>query len=234
MNLIGKKLNKLTVLRRASESRIHKTIPWEVLCDCGNTFLAIINSNGKVYTSCTCRRQDLSNKSFGQLTVLKRVDTTKYTKSRYLCNCSCGNTVEIGGDSLLNGHNKSCGCLRASIKDKSNKWKGCGELSGTQWNSIKNASRRRSKILEFEITIEYAWSLFLKQNRICALSGIELDFGKNITDLNNRTASLDRIDSSKGYIEGNIQWVHKTINVMKMDLSDSVFISFCKKIAKFN
>ena len=31
------------------------------------------------------------------------------------------------------------------------------------------------------------------------------------------TASLDRIDSTKGYVRGNIQWVHKDINWFKRD-----------------
>lgn len=46
------------------------------------------------------------------------------------------------------------------------------------------------------------------------------------------TASLDRIDSSKGYVIGNVQWVHKTINTMKMDLANSEFIKLCQMVAK--
>lgn len=36
--------------------------------------------------------------------------------------------------------------------------------------------------------------------------------------------SLDRVDSSKGYIRGNIQWVTKRINWMKGDLSMEEFL----------
>ena len=46
----------------------------------------------------------------------------------------------------------------------------------------------------------------------------------------NRTASLDRIDSNKGYTIDNVQWVHKDINKMKMDLEEDVFIDNCKLI----
>ena len=45
------------------------------------------------------------------------------------------------------------------------------------------------------------------------------------------TASLDRIDSSKGYIEGNVQWVHKSVNIMKCDFSSDIFIGICNQIS---
>ena len=45
------------------------------------------------------------------------------------------------------------------------------------------------------------------------------------------TASLDRIDSSKGYVKGNVQWVHKDINKMKTDFEQSIFIKLCKSVA---
>jgi hypothetical protein len=45
---------------------------------------------------------------------------------------------------------------------------------------------------------------------------------------------LDRVDSSKGYIEGNVQWVHKTINLMKQSFNQKEFIHFCKLVANNN
>ena len=50
-------------------------------------------------------------------------------------------------------------------------------------------------------------------------------------ELKTGTASLDRIDSSKGYIQGNIQWVHKRINQMKWDSEENDFINWCKLVA---
>ena len=42
--------------------------------------------------------------------------------------------------------------------------------------------------------------------------------------------SVDRIDSSKGYIIDNIRWIHKDINVMKNSFSDEYFTYLCKLI----
>ena len=49
--------------------------------------------------------------------------------------------------------------------------------------------------------------------------------------VNKNTASLDRIDSSKGYVEGNVQWVHKMINMSKQQYSQEEFIDMCKAVA---
>jgi hypothetical protein len=94
---------------------------------------------------------------------------------------------------------------------------------------------KRSKY-EFNLDGEFLWDLFLKQNRKCALSGIEIGFPKawGVKSKTEITASLDRIDSSKGYIKDNVQWVHKHINTMKMHMTDQQFIEICKQVAGYN
>lgn len=76
--------------------------------------------------------------------------------------------------------------------------------------------------IEFNLTIEYLWNLYITQNRKCAITGNELP---NILE-----ASLDRIDSSKGYIEGNVQWVTVQANKCKHILSMSELYEFAKKV----
>lgn len=106
-------------------------------------------------------------------------------------------------------------------------------MSGSFFRNI--IVRAKKYNYSFEITKEYLWDLFLKQDRKCALSGIELSFSKdNSNKINIQTASLDRIDSSKGYIEGNVQWVHKNVNFMKYTLSTSDFLKWCNIISSFN
>lgn len=43
-------------------------------------------------------------------------------------------------------------------------------------------------------------------------------------------ASLDRIDSSKGYIKGNVQWTTIDANIAKQDMKESDFIELCQKV----
>ena len=46
------------------------------------------------------------------------------------------------------------------------------------------------------------------------------------------TASLDRIDSSKPYIKGNMQWLHKDVNIMKNAYNINYFINMCRIICE--
>jgi hypothetical protein len=99
------------------------------------------------------------------------------------------------------------------------------------WNNLLSGAKSRN--LTVEITPKDIWDLFIKQNKLCALSGIEIYFGK--TKRGKTTASVDRIDSNLGYIITNIQIVHKKINQIKTDLSQDDFIYYCTCVAnKFN
>jgi hypothetical protein len=159
----------------------------------------------------------------------------KSKETRCKCLCDCGNTIETWGCRLREPLTKKhCGCIKRAHNKEHPGWKGCGELSSTRWSSIKGHSKRFGRVIEFSITIEYAWDLFLKQDRKCALTGLEIafpDYHRDAVDLDN-CASLDRIDSNKGYIEDNIQWVHKKINIMKMDFDQDKFIEWCKIITR--
>lgn len=127
---------------------------------------------------------------------------------------------------------KSCGCKHYKLSIDHPGWKGYSEISGKCFYKIKKNALSRGRFLDFEISIEYIWDLFLKQNRKCALSGVELQF-QSKWDASDGTASLDRIDSSKGYTPDNVQWVDKDINYMKQEYNQDYFISCCKAVANY-
>ena len=55
---------------------------------------------------------DMKGKRFGNLIVVKRLSNDKYGNARWDCVCDCGNSYIAIGQSLRNGHVKSCGCLQ--------------------------------------------------------------------------------------------------------------------------
>ena len=84
--------------------------------------------------------------------------------------------------------------------------------------------------LGFGLTLDYVMALLDKQKMICALSG-ELMTVNGDRCLSNMM-SLDRIDSSIGYFEGNVQWVGVKYNLMKSHTSQEEFVQMCKRVAE--
>lgn len=78
---------------------------------------------------------DLTNKTFGRLKVIKRVENYESPKGhkepQYLCECECGNQVVVLRGNLKKGTTKSCGCLQGecrSINGRNNKKKNIFDL----------------------------------------------------------------------------------------------------------
>lgn len=60
-----------------------------------------------------------------------------------------------------------------------------------------------------------------KQKNKCSITGIDIRMYNFDEDKSlHNTASLDRIDNSKGYTKDNVQWVCLGINYMKLDYSE--------------
>ena len=97
--------------------------------------------------------------------------------------------------------------LRASFVHK---YKAGAETRGITWS----------------VGFEDLADLLIEQDFKCALSGLPLQ----AMGVNNN-ASLDRIDNSLGYVEGNVQWVLSEINMMKQQYTQERFIELCSAVA---
>lgn len=104
------------------------------------------------------------------------------------------------------------------------------EFSQFRYHLRKTKSRDK----DFNLTLEYLKEIWDKQKGICPYTGIKLKDWSHKTDSNSfYTASLDRIDSYKGYIKGNIQFVSRNVNYMKNSLSHEKTIDLCKIISEY-
>lgn len=178
----------------------------------------------------------------GQWTVVDGTDFVRKNHKHIKVKCSCGNICNIRKYRLTTGKSlrcQSCASKSHDLPDEFTiRWIGnsIGEVTGTMFSHIRSKARERD--MEFNISKEYLSDLFEKQSHKYALSGIPITLSKKIKsnnpDFSFITASVDRIDSNIGYVEGNIQWVHKDINRMKMNYNNEYFIQTCKLIAKNN
>lgn len=176
--------------------------------------------------------QALVGTTHGKLTVERAYGVRLGNGKRHAkisCRCQCGKHIDIFWTSLRTRRNLSCGCDNQrylhTAGEKNRRFKGYREIRGNLWKGYQFGAKTRG--LEFSITQEYVWQLYEAQGRLCKVSGVPIQFGSK---KNPTTASLDRIDPQDGYVEGNVQWVHKTVNVMRNALTIEEFLVWCQRV----
>jgi hypothetical protein len=85
-------------------------------------------------------------------------------------------------------------------------------------------TRSNKKGLEVTVTPEYLLKLLEDSKFQCGVTGQRMDLKTQPRKKANPfKASLDRIDSTKGYIKGNVRWVCWAVNQMKSDKTEEEF-----------
>jgi len=237
IDLTGRKIKRFTVIGLSKNKGNGRAgLYWDCKCECGRikSYRSDVLRK-RCPESCGCKDGiKVRGKRFGKLEVIERVK--EEARSTYwLCKCDCGGEIVLSTHCLKYGNHKSCGCQQNRFGQNHPCYKGHKEITGRFFTRAKRGAEVRN--MKFLVDIKYLWKLFLEQDRKCALSGFPLQFGNNSKKPERKketTASLDRIDSKKGYVKSNIQWIHKDINQMKMDLNQDYFIRLCKKVAENN
>ena len=146
---------------------------------------------------------------------------------------------KVSGEPKYNSWCKKCILEKQSLYHKQT-W-GEDKLKYTSFKRTKSVksylSYLRAKALgrkkDDNIDIDYLINLWDKQNGKCALTGWDMTMvlGEGVIQTN---CSIDRIDSSIGYVEGNIQLVCRIVNISKSNTSVDNFINLCKSVVDFN
>lgn len=196
-------------------------------CECGlEKDVLLSNLESEQSKQCeTCGGKSLRKYSPGDTFnwwVFLRYSETDLTKAWF--RCRCGFEGEYKTTCVFRGKPEKCASCR--------KFHGNKKGYATFWSRILSNAKRRG--LEVGITWEDAMAVFEKQGGKCALTGVDITLPHSCHQavVGLKTASLDRTDNTKGYIHGNIQWVHKKVNRMKSDFTMSEFIYFCRQVAR--
>lgn len=184
-------------------------------------------------------------KKYGKLEVIRFLHRDRNRKKMWECKCECGGICSVRSNDLICGKQKSCGCeLKKSAKKNmklandamrnySKKFKeidlslGIGDIGRKELDYFKNNAVSRG--LKYALSDEFLWELYLGQDKKCNLSGLNIWFENKYRKIP-RTASLDRIDNSVGYVVGNVQWLHKDVNMLKFRWSQKDLLILCKLI----
>lgn len=133
LNLTGQKFGHLTIMCKADKKAKSGSM-WICKCDCGNV-ITVTRSNLKSGNTMSCgcqthalsqetRRKngfvkDLTGQKFGLLEVIQKSTKRSGTNPMWECLCACGNHTVVIQENLLNGHTRSCGCMRFDIGSQS-------------------------------------------------------------------------------------------------------------------
>jgi hypothetical protein len=97
---------------------------------------------------------------------------------------------------------------------------------------IKKAKERALQYGQHNLTLEFLKDLWESQNEICPYTGKKMHLPASSLGhdklANPNKASLDRIDSSKGYIQGNVEFVCLAVNYAKNRFSREDILEFFK------
>jgi len=166
--------------------------------------------------------------TYGQWTIISteikkggEIRGTKDRTSYWKVKCNCGHETFRSCHSLRTGRTKAC---KSCCKTVNN-------FNTFLERYFKHVKKRASeKNFELDIDCKYLEKLWERQKGKCALSNMQIELRAN-WQKNLQTASLDRIDNTKGYIKGNVQWLHKDINNMKYTFTEDYFILLCKLVS---
>lgn len=150
---------------------------------------------------------------------------------KWICRCDCGKEYIRNVNQIVSNRSKSCGCKRYNcIENKEKLLFPVSTFEEFEPVYTKLKCRARFSGRKFTVSAKYLWDLYLKQNKKCSLTGQLINiYRTNVTKKLNK-ASLDRIDSSLDYIEGNVQWVEVRINKMKSNMTEFEFIDRCRLV----
>lgn len=152
---------------------------------------------------------------------LAEVNRSKRLGRKNFCTrkCQCEDNIEfIPKDKRYHPEN-----LRIKTEDS---------YSDFRWY-IKVTTNANKKHHENNLDLEYLRHLWESQDGTCPITGWRLVPRKHNykEPLTIKSASLDRIDNSKGYIQGNVRFVSVMANYARNTFSDEELIEFCKAVA---
>lgn len=181
------------------------------------------------------KRTKYIGKWFGQLevTAMEQTGKVKNIPGLFIAICKCHRCGKERHEVLPSNlkRSQSCGCwakdFPRDIGEENVRFTGHKEIRGKRWSEILKSARVRD--IPFDVTIEAMWDLFETQNRRCALTDLPIAFGKA---KEGSTASLDRIDGTKGYEISNVRWVHRDVNRLKGIFPDSRLLELCGLIVQ--
>ena len=148
---------------------------------------------------------ELIGKRFGRLVVIEKDSTSKRTK--WICQCDCGNIKSIQQCHLKSGATVSCGCYQ---KEKASEYNTTHGKTGHSLNNRWCAMKQRCYNPKCKSYKNYG----ARGITVCDewLNDFDSFYNWSIENGYQEDLELDRIDNDKGYSPDNCRWVKAVTN----------------------
>ena len=160
-----------------------------------------------------------------RLHLIRRIDARPLTESEEAMATAFGKWDYQNKKQNLTPAQKEA--IRKKVREVARAKKALPENFGKlEYNALKNRVKAKAKdgrVMGFNLTPEYIQKVFDECLGKCKLTG--LDFSMELGTKKKRNPfrpSVDRINSKKGYVKGNIQIILAIVNTMKMDYTDDI------------
>lgn len=157
------------------------------------------------------KKYELSGLKFGELTVIKQVDTNKWREKLWLCLCRCGNYTKVTTRNLVSGKISSCG------KPEDFTGRVYGELT------VLNLDHRDNKRRSF-------WKCRCSCGKIKIISGSSLKSGRTISCGHIKTSKLIKYNTTHGLSNNSAYYCWQDMVHRVTHPADSGFIKYTSTI----
>lgn len=162
---------------------------------------------------------DIKGQRFGRLVVIRRLLLSCKSGVKWLCLCSCGTRVVVGGSELRTGNTRSCGCYKkdylsvypANVKHRLTKSSEYETWKKLRSRCTDQTDPRYKDYGGRGITVCDHWDHSFK--------AFYEDVGPRPPGL-----TLERVDNNKGYSPDNCVWATRTRQ--QRNRRNTVFVNF--------
>lgn len=174
------------------------------------------------YKICNCCKQNLPITNFELRKCKSKINNKEFYRPKSRC-FECLNENRKTYKNLNSErvkeidkryHQKHFGTIKYHVQEKISTW-------------------RKASCTPSDLTVNYLVDLYNRQDGYCYYSGTKMIFGWVDGKVHHSSLSLDKLDPTKGYVQGNVVWCSYLVNTMKQNMNEMEFYNCLTNILNY-